>query len=73
MSESASADDAAEHQAIASQINLIREELQKASPDAEVIFELLERLLEMTKAHFKHEGSSRNFVGEFEGGYGRSA
>jgi hemerythrin len=55
MSESATADDTAEHQAIAAQIGLIREELQKPSPNAVLIFEYLEKLLEMTKAHFKHE------------------
>ncbi len=44
-----------EHQAIAAQIDLIREELEEKQPDATLIYDSLRILLEMTKDHFKHE------------------
>ncbi len=43
------------HQAIADQINLIREELEEKEPDATLIYDSLRVLLEMTRDHFKHE------------------
>ena len=48
-------DDAIEHQAIANQIALIREELNKSPPNGSLIFEQLQNLLNMTAKHFKHE------------------
>jgi hemerythrin-like metal-binding protein len=44
-----------EHQAISDQIALLREELNKTPPDGSLIFALLQTLLSMTAAHFKHE------------------
>jgi hemerythrin len=49
------ADDTKEHQAIAEQINEIRLELEKESPDTTSVFHSLRKLLEMTQSHFKHE------------------
>jgi hemerythrin-like metal-binding protein len=48
-------DDAIEHQAIANQIALIREELNKSPPNGSIIFQQLQNLLSTTAAHFKHE------------------
>jgi hemerythrin-like metal-binding protein len=47
--------EAKEHRAIEDQINLIRRELDSASPDAMRIYEYLRSLRSMTEEHFKHE------------------
>ncbi|MGJ0391415.1 MAG: hemerythrin domain-containing protein [Methylocystis sp.] len=47
--------DAKERKAIADQINFIRQELQKDAPETSVVLEALQKLVDMTKEHFKHE------------------
>jgi hemerythrin-like metal-binding protein len=55
MSEDIKKDDEVEHKAISDQISFIRAELEQQPCDANLVYEGLRKLLDLTKAHFRHE------------------